>query len=582
MKEYKEIFQVSGPDGIVCELSDVAKKDTVTIYTFAISWTEQNAENNDSVQFEWSIPMKEILYRWAPLNSMDRTIHPDWGSFEGSMISRNAPVMIFFDGKSMQKYSWALSECSKIVWFRAGVVEENGMLQNVVSLPLKQYTNCCSTELSIRIDTGDILVYEAAEKVAAWWEKDLGMAPLHVPAAAKEPMYSFWYSYHQNITAQSIEEECARARELGFRACIIDDGWQTDDSNRGYAFCGDWEVAESKIPDMKAHVQAVHDLGMKYIIWYSVPYMGFESKHFGEYESMLLRRNEGHKTGILDPRYKKVREFLLGIYKNALIDWKLDGFKLDFIDEWRDESENRPYNPEMDIPVLSDAVKVFMTEVAETLKEINPDILLEFRQGYIGPEMRTFGNMFRVGDCPYDYIRNRAGIFDLRSMMGETAVHSDMLMWHQEEKPELAALQIISILFGVMQYSARLENISEEMKKMSRFWMQFMQEHQALLLEAPLRAYEPDKQYTWAKASDENECIVCVYEADKCVKPDSRDTVYVANGCENERILMELDADYTARVLDCCGDVISDGKELQKGIAVIEVPVGGLVVMKKI
>ena len=23
---------------------------------------------------------------------------------------------------------------------------------------------------------------------------------------------------------------------------IVDDGWQTDDNNRGYAYCGDWAV----------------------------------------------------------------------------------------------------------------------------------------------------------------------------------------------------------------------------------------------------------------------------------------------------------------------------------------------------
>ena len=65
---------------------------------------------------------------------------------------------------------------------------------------------------------------------------------------------------------------------MGFRSVILDDGWQTDDTNRGYGYCGDWEVAEKKIKDMKKHVQVVHDMGMKYLIWYSVPYVGMYSK----------------------------------------------------------------------------------------------------------------------------------------------------------------------------------------------------------------------------------------------------------------------------------------------------------------
>lgn len=577
-----EKFKIAETEGISCILSKNAAENGVSFYTFEISWTSQNAENGDCFEVEWKIPMKEILYRWAPLGGVDRTIAPDWCGFDHSMVSRNAPVVIFFNGKSENRYAWALSECTGLVYYKTGVVEEDGNLQTIIRLPLKQFADRSSFCLTLRIDTGKRSVFETAQQIAQWWEQDLGMKPLSVPAAAKEPMYSFWYSYHQNITAQDIEEECVRAKKLGFKTCIIDDGWQTDDNNRGYAFCGDWEVATAKIPDMKAHVQAVHELGMKYLIWYSVPYMGFESGHFAEYESMLLRRNEGHKTGILDPRYKKVREFLLGIYKKALLEWKLDGFKLDFIDEWREDPANRPYNPEMDIPVLPEAVKQFMTEVAQTLKEINPEILLEFRQGYIGPEMRTFGNMFRVGDCPYDYIKNRVGIFDLRSMMGETAVHSDMLMWHEQEKPELAALQITSILFGVMQYSARLEYMSDEMKKMSRFWMSFMEEHRELLLEAPLAAYDPHQNYTWAKATDDSECVACVYAVDKCVLPDSRDRVYVINGCEGERVLLELDGVYTGRTLDCYGEIAAEGLEIGgRSIEAVSVPVGGMLVLDK-
>ena len=108
----------------------------------------------------------------------------------------------------------------------------------------------------------------------------------------------------------------------------------------------------------------------------------------------------------------------------------------------------------MDIQSLQDAVDIFMTSVINTLREIKPDILIEFRQNYIGPNMRKFGNMFRVGDCPCDYIENRMCLLDLRALMGNSAVHSDMLMWHKDESAEYDALQIIGIIFGVMQYSA--------------------------------------------------------------------------------------------------------------------------------
>ncbi|MFP4199622.1 MAG: hypothetical protein ACLFSO_08540 [Halanaerobium sp.] len=36
-----------------------------------------------------------------------------------------------------------------------------------------------------------------------------------------------------------IEKEAEQAKKFGCEAVIVDDGWQTEDSSRGYAYCGD-------------------------------------------------------------------------------------------------------------------------------------------------------------------------------------------------------------------------------------------------------------------------------------------------------------------------------------------------------
>ena len=96
----------------------------------------------------------------------------------------------------------------------------------------------------------------------------------------------------------------------------------------------------------------------------------------------------------------------------------------------------------MDCRTVEEAVVRLMTGVMETLRRIKPDVMIEFRQSYIGPAMRLYGNMFRVGDCPDDLLSNRVGMVDLRLLMGQSAVHSDMLMWNQQESGENAAVQI--------------------------------------------------------------------------------------------------------------------------------------------
>ena len=96
---------------------------------------------------------------------------------------------------------------------------------------------------------------------------------------------------------------------------IIDDGWQTDDNNRGYAYCGDWEVTPTKFPDMREFVDRVHAEGMKVMLWYSVPYIGVHSKAYQKFHDMLLD-SSGKEWFCADPRFKEVRGFLTETYVN--------------------------------------------------------------------------------------------------------------------------------------------------------------------------------------------------------------------------------------------------------------------------
>ncbi len=575
-----EFFNITVNDGQNAELISKKTENGISEYTFKLSWTEENAKNDDEFAFEWSTPLTGIMYGWHPKCRTAHYIDPNWCGPVSHMISSGAPIHSYYDGQGVNKYTMALSEAKMLTRIRNGIVEENGNLQLKFYIGTQQFTNKYDTEITVRIDERDIPMYEALRAVSKWWE-DLGMTPTYVPADAKEPCYSFWYSFHQNVNEKDVEDECKRAKELGFNVCIVDDGWQTDDNNRGYAYCGDWEPCPAKFPDMAAHVKRVHDIGMKYILWYSVPFVGYYSKSYEMFKDMFLRRNHREKEYVLDPRYKEVREYLLNKYITALKEWDLDGFKLDFIDSWEDRDENAPYNEKMDIPSLQDAVDVFMTSVINALREIKPDILIEFRQSYVGPNMRRFGNMFRVGDCPCDYIENRMCVLDMRMFLGNSAVHSDMLMWHKDESAEKDALQIIGIIFGVMQYSARLDLINDRTKKMSKFWLDFMKNKKELLLEGDLRTYDPHLNYTWAESVKDDESIAVVYSEDKLIKPETRKTAYIVNGTTSKSVICELTGSYNIDIFDCFGEKVGEQAVVNANgeIVKIAIPVGGLAVL---
>ncbi len=542
----------------------------------------------EEVLLEWSMPYVDMAGIWSPLCGMNRSIDADYGRFRESMTARSAPVACLFGEDGGNRCTMAVSETRERIGIRAGVREENSMLILQVRFPVCILKKAApkeggSYELDVRMDTGRRPFYHAVQAVAKWWEEECGILPVLTPEAAREPVYSTWYAYHQNLFAEEIEEECRLAAELGFRTVILDDGWQTDDNNRGYAFCGDWQVSERRFPDFGEHIRKVHAMGLKYMIWYSVPFLGIHCGKWEEYRDMLLSFDDNPliRAGVLDPRYKKVRDYLADTYERAVRDWDLDGLKLDFVDCIVEQADSPAYDPEgMDFESVQEALDCLMRTVYERLSAKSGDIMIEFRQGYIGPNMRRYGNMFRVADCPDSAIRNRVGTVDLRLLSGRTAVHSDPLMWHEDEAPEAAAIQIISSIFSTPQISVKMKALTPEMREMLRFWLGFMGENRALLQEQPICALEPHNLYPVVWTQKDGRAITAVYSGNRILRiPEGVADWTVLNGTREERLVLDVgDVAGSVAVTDCYGNPAEGAPgERQGRFLEVRVPVSGTV-----
>ncbi len=534
-----------------------------------------------SLELRWTVPLIDTQFEWHPSCGFDRSLRVDWQAPVSFKISSSAPVFCFYNAAGRSRFTMALSDVKTLLHCSLGVHEEDGTLLCRVEVPLKAGEGEQAYELLLYRSFEDLSFAEALRRVTAWWEKDCGLAPSPVPTAAKEPFYSCWYSFHQETIAQEIEEESRRAAALGMKTLIVDDGWQTADSHRGYAYCGDWQPAKEKIPDMAAHVRKVHENGVKYMLWYSVPFVGYRSRHFVEFRDKLLTMNDAAQAAVLDPRYPEVRAYLIGVYEKALLDWDLDGFKLDFIDSFTPERGKPlpPRTPGMDFDLVEDAVDCLMTEVLGRLRSIKPDILIEFRQSYIGPCMRGYGNLFRVSDCPNDAISNRVGIVDLRMTSGNTAVHSDMLMWHRDDTPQAVALQLQGVVFGVPQVSVRLDKLSEEQARTLRFWLTFMQEEKELLLETPLEVESPQELYPLVSARRDGRALLAVYAGGHAAPIEQGDReVLVLNASLADALVLisKTPRRFRAELLDHKGDRVETRELLVDGAYLLPAPPCGL------
>ncbi|MCJ7629311.1 MAG: hypothetical protein MUO50_13105, partial [Longimicrobiales bacterium] len=242
------------------------------------------------------------------------------------------------------------------------------------------------------------------------------------------------------------------------------------------------------------------------------------------------------------PRYPEVRDFIIGTYLQAMSDWGLDGFKLDFIGMLAaNDSTVLTQDEGRDYASVNEATDRLMTDVMATLREENPEVLIEFRQPYIGPLMRKYGNMFRGVDAPNNAWANRAEVTDVRLLGGNTAPHSDMFMWHADEPVEAAALQFLNVLFAVPQLSVKLTQYPESHQAMVRAWTRYWKENREVLRRGAFIPQSPGAVYPVILAHRDGKAIAGVYSDAVVRLPDSEfQAVDLVNAKAGSTLVLEL------------------------------------------
>ncbi len=528
----------------------------------------------------WRVNCVDMYSTWSAGMREMRKLCPSWNAQKTkSRLALGAPLHQIVSADGRNRMTVALSDAVTPTEIHTGVLEKNAELTCNVCFFTMPINKIAEYRATIRIDMTDCPYQEALKAAERYWAEDCGYPSSYIPDTARRPVYSCWYSFHQAIDVEAIVEQCRLAKSMGMESVIVDDGWQTDDSSGGYAYCGDWEVAASKVPDMRAFVDAVHKTGMKFIIWFSVPFMGGRAKQYERFKDMVL----GYKwpnCAVLDPRFPEVREYLVDIYRRAAGEWGLDGFKLDFIDSFTLFPETPAFDERWDTLSLEDAVDLLLRDITDALRKANPEVLIEFRQSYFGPVIRKYGNMIRVADCPNDSFMNHAVGTDMRYLLGKTPVHSDMLMWHGDDPVDSAAHQVICTLFTVPQISVLLDKIPESHQKMLKFWLAFWNENRETLLDGDFSAEDPESLYSIVK-SERDGHIIAVAHAKPILTVDGFTKLDFVNATSEKALVIRVGVELGKRaytVFDCMGEVIEMGEvDLSRGLHEFSVPRCGMV-----
>lgn len=484
-----------------------------------------------------------------------------WCAKYRSELARDLPLAVGFNAVERAPVALAASEAMRPVAF--GLYADDETCDVIArceffaqpTAPMRAYA------VSVLVDRRNGTLPDTVREAADWISRVNGFRPAHVPEAAFGPLYSTWYAYLQDVRAEPLEAEARLAASLGMKTMILDDGWQKEDSATFYSAVGDWTPVPSRFPDMRGHVARVRAAGLRYMLWLAVPYVGDESRAFERFKGKYLQvrgtKSPG-RSAILDPRFPEVREYLIRTYERVVGEWGFDGVKLDFIDAFAADgadpavAEGYAGRDFREVPL---AVDRLMKDVLVRLRKINPDVLVEFRQSYMGPAVLQYGNMMRAWDCPADPCANRRRICDLRLTSGPLAVHSDMLVWSKDETPEGAALPILNALYSTIQYSMVLARIRPDHREVIRHWLDFSRRHRDALVKGRFTPHHAESGYTWVEGESETERVATSYSGDVAVRTGEPDrTVVLVNATGAEGMVVDFAARPAAvRLFDVFG-----------------------------
>lgn len=537
--------------------------DDVRLAVLNAGWTFADGvlAVDGAAEIRLSVPLGDAVGFWHPTREWPRALVADWEGWARVTLVNGAAAGCVYDSTGRTLLAFAALDPAPEVWMRFGVSEENKTFVVHLTVP----------------GPYRIAFEPTAASVAAAMRGLRGvLGSVKVRDGAREPVYSTWYAFNQDVTAEGVEAEAALAVEAGCGALILDDGWQEFGSGRGYAGVGDWVPDLTKFPDFAGHVARVQALGLRYLAWVAPLLLGSSAHCFDEISAYAEEDSFVPGARVLDPRIPEVRRHVVAMCARLMNDYGLDGLKIDFLEQVMVYA-GRP-SPLADISDVGEAMRVLLAEIRAALGE---EALIELRQPYTGAGLSEFGDLMRADDCPSDVTANRVRTIDVALLATGGAVHGDMLMWDPAGPVHSAARQIIGSFHAVPQISAKLGDLPAEQRDMVRFWLARWRELSHVLLDGETEPGRPDELYPVVTATLGDESVITV-TADRVVRVTAGRRVTVINGTGGAGLVLDLARECSVvRVFDAAGSRIEPtAGKMGPGLCTLSVPPSGMALLE--
>lgn len=514
------------------------------------------------------VPARDAVTWWTPGSAAPHaSLPPSWAPAADLSAFAGIPLGVLTRGHNETALAYAVDGGLRPVNVRAGLVEESASFAVMIRIPAAG-----DSTVRLRLDVSGQEFARAATGVGRWLQEPY---PVRFVAGAEDPVLCTWYFAHLDVTDEIVLAQADLAAAYGFGTVIVDDGWQTSRTERGYASCGDWDVAAEKFPHPRAFVDRLREHGLRTVWWVGTPFIGHRSKAI-ERGLATLADDADLEASVLDPRDPTTRAHLVNRVRQLLMQSGAEGLKLDFLERFAATADD-------DKHAVMVAAERLLEEIVTAAREIVPDVLIEFREPYVHPAVARHSTMIRVEDCPMSAVQNRLGIIDTRLSVPGIPVHSDPIMWGDEESDTRVAQHLINALFGVPQVSVDLAGLSKGHASTLSFWLSFWRENRDILLHGELAAESPEQQYPVIHARSGSRHVLVRYAAASLTLPGTWDEVRIVNADWSPPVLLcasRVQGSLTIR--DAHGTVVEESEfSWSAGAHTLNVPTGGVALLER-
>ena len=441
------------------------------------------------------VDLADAVGYWEPGGRSQRLLPPDWAGPRITSLVQSAPVGALYNATGRVLLGWAAGEAVSELEITYGVSEERKSF--LVQL---QPTQPLAGDLTVVLDGSRADLVGTVRRLCRWTSDQCRGEPLVPPPVARRPVYSTWYTFAQDITADLVSSEASLAAGLGCGSVFIDDGWQRHGHGRGYQGCGDWLPDLAKFPDLAATVDSLHDTGSAVALWIAPLLLGLGSDVYDRLRPFAPHDAHPLRCRVLDPRHDEVRRFAVETCLRLVEDYHVDLLKIDFLDQAMVYGATPgDGGDQVDI---GHAMAELLADLRRSLAEAGrATVAFEFRQPYVSPAVARYGQVLRAADCPGDSIRNRISTIDARLVSVGQVAHSDPMMWGPEGGAAAVAQQLYAGWFGVPQISMRLSALSSEQRTALNGLLALWSDHAAVALDGELEVQGAEQGYHLIQAT---------------------------------------------------------------------------------